>query len=119
MHHDDDDDNEMRNTHKILVGKRERRDDFGDLGIDGRVLIWRLTKQVVRCGPDPWDSVRIGTSEHGNEPSGSMKRRVHLEEMSDYELIKKESSQCSSLILMTLVACYGNVYRVELGSSDL
>jgi len=38
----------MRNTYKILVGNLEKRDHFGDLGVDGRILLkWVLQKQCI------------------------------------------------------------------------
>jgi hypothetical protein len=32
----------VRNSHIILVGKPEGKDSFGDIGIDGRVILRQL-----------------------------------------------------------------------------
>jgi hypothetical protein len=33
----------MRNAYRILVGKPKGRDQFGDLGVDGRIILkWVL-----------------------------------------------------------------------------
>jgi hypothetical protein len=37
--------------------------------------------------------LRIGTSEHGNEPSGSIKGGEFLAKLSDCQLFKKDSAQ--------------------------
>jgi len=50
----------MRNEHKILDGKPERR-HFGDLVADGIILKWILQKQDIKV----WTGfiwLRIGTS---------------------------------------------------------
>jgi hypothetical protein len=50
----------MRNTYKILVGKpQEKRDYFGDLGVDGKIVLdWILKKQLSGYGPDSSGSGR-------------------------------------------------------------
>jgi hypothetical protein len=69
----------MRNAHKILVGEPEKRDNFGDLSVDGRVLQkCILNKQGLRVWAG-FDCISIEPS--GSllrtrlEPTGSIKRR--------------------------------------------
>jgi hypothetical protein len=40
---------EMRNAHAVSVGKPGGRDHFGDLGIDGKIILKLVSmKQIVR-----------------------------------------------------------------------
>jgi hypothetical protein len=39
---------ETRNTYKILVGKHEAKEPFGDLGADGRIILKCILK-IIRC----------------------------------------------------------------------
>jgi len=54
-------------------GNRRERDHWGDLGVDGCIILgWISRKWDVGM----WTGLgwpRIGISEYGNEPSGSMK----------------------------------------------
>jgi hypothetical protein len=38
---------EGRGVYKVLLGKPERRDHWGDLGVDGRILRWIFRKWDV------------------------------------------------------------------------
>ena len=52
---------EGRAVHKVLVGKPEKRDHWGDQDVDGRIILrWILRKWegVVETG---WNWLRIGT----------------------------------------------------------
>jgi hypothetical protein len=59
-----------------------------DLSVGLRsVLKWILEKSSERCGLDSYGSgygAGSGTSEHGNEPKGSIKDREYAEYLSDY-----------------------------------
>jgi hypothetical protein len=37
----------MSNTNKILVGKHQGKDHFGDLGIDGRIILNEIREICV------------------------------------------------------------------------
>jgi hypothetical protein len=39
-----------------------------------------------------------GSCEHGNEPSGSIKCGDFVYQLSDYQLLKKDSAPCSWLV---------------------
>ena len=67
---------EERGMYRVLVGKPEGADHWGDLGVDGWILGWISRRWDVGI----WTGLgwlRIGTGggrfECGNEPSGSMK----------------------------------------------
>ena len=51
---------EGRVVHRVLVGKPEERDHWGDPDVDGRILRWifRKWEGVVGTG---WSWLRIGT----------------------------------------------------------
>jgi hypothetical protein len=56
---------EMRNTYKAFIGKYERKECWGNLGIDGRILLKSILNNV-HC------SVAM-SCEHGNETSYSIR----------------------------------------------
>jgi hypothetical protein len=63
---------EMRNAHIILVGKPERKDRLGDLGVDGKIIL------RIRCKGVDWihvaqDKIQWGSCEYDNKPSGTIK----------------------------------------------
>ena len=52
---------EGRGVHRVLVGKPEGRDHWGDPNVDGRIILRRIFRKwegVVRTG---WSWLRIGT----------------------------------------------------------
>jgi hypothetical protein len=54
---------EKRNTHKVLVGKLKLRDLLEDTGIDRRVILHWISKQIV-C--------RSGLISHGTRKIGGI-----------------------------------------------
>jgi len=66
---------EGRGVHRVLVGKMRERDHWGDLEVDGRIILrWMFGKcKWVETG---WSWLRIGTDggvfEYGDEPSSSI-----------------------------------------------
>jgi hypothetical protein len=52
---------EGRGVHRVLVGKPEGRDHWGDPDVDGRIIlrvIFRKWEGIVETG---WSGLRIGT----------------------------------------------------------
>jgi hypothetical protein len=75
---------EIRNSYKILAGKREEKRSPEDLGVDGNIIL----KSVGRCGlhscDSGWARPVADSCEHGNEPSGYVKGEEFLDYLSDY-----------------------------------
>jgi hypothetical protein len=80
---------------KFWLGNLKGRDHSEDLGVDGRVILELiLGKRSGRCGMDAYGSGYepvADSCEHGNEPSGSIKDEVPLEQLSDSPVPKKGS----------------------------
>jgi hypothetical protein len=59
---------------------------LGDLGIDGRIrlkfILNKLGKRTLTGFI--WLRIVAGSCEHGNEPSGSIKGKEFLDQLSDY-----------------------------------
>jgi hypothetical protein len=83
---------EMRNQHRIFVGKPEGRHHLGEREADR----WTLQKQILKNSSM---KVRTGfiwlrygkvasSSERGNEPSCSFKEDKFLDQLRDYYLLK-------------------------------
>jgi hypothetical protein len=73
------------------------RDHSEDLGVDGRIILeWILWK--IGWGSVDWIHVAQvrnqwqGSCEHGNELSDSIKGRELLDQLSDCQLLKKDSA---------------------------
>jgi hypothetical protein len=68
----------MRNAYNILDGEH-----FEDLGVDGKIILERiLGNRVERFGLDTSGSGQgpvVGSCEHSNEPSVSIKGREFLD----------------------------------------
>ena len=66
---------EERGAYRVLVGKLEGRNHWGDLGVDGWIILGWISRMWV-CGLD-WAGSGQGqvadACECGNEPSGSIK----------------------------------------------
>jgi hypothetical protein len=56
-----------------------------------------------------WINPMAGSCEHGNEPSGSMKFSEILEWLSDWQLLKKDSSPSSLFVGWFALLCFGLV----------
>jgi hypothetical protein len=67
---------ERREVFRVLVGKPGVRDNFGDPGVDGRIILRWIFQEVGCVGMD-WIELPqghlAGTCECGDEPSGSIK----------------------------------------------
>jgi hypothetical protein len=82
---------EMRNAYRILIGKPEGKKPLGRPRIDGRIILKWILKGIG-CGMDSFDLGHehlSGSSEHGNEPSGSIKGGECHVQLSDCQLLKK------------------------------
>jgi hypothetical protein len=70
---------EMKKAYIILVRKCEGKRNLDDLGVYGKIILqWILGKEDGKA----WTGciwLRLGASEHGNEPSGSIKGREFLD----------------------------------------
>jgi hypothetical protein len=66
---------EMRNAHKILDGKQKGRDHLGGLDAGEKIILKWILKELFGSGQGPV----AGSSEHGNEPLGSIKGREFLD----------------------------------------
>jgi hypothetical protein len=55
-------------------------------------LMWsiKMDLKVVGCGGMDW--IQLAQSKHDNEPTGCIKGREFLDQLSDYLLLKKNSS---------------------------
>jgi hypothetical protein len=95
----------MRNAYKILVGKLEENRSFGRRR---RKWEYNIRKDLKEVGGEV-DRIRYGTAadscKHGNEPSGSVKGGVFLEYLSDYQLLKKDSSMETFRLVMNNFLC--------------
>jgi hypothetical protein len=67
----------MRNAQKILIGSLNRRDNSKDLGINKRTLLKWISVLVEWTWISAvWLGIVAGCCEHGDELSGSVKKRV-------------------------------------------
>jgi hypothetical protein len=69
---------EGRGVYRVLIGKPESKNHWEDLDVGGRItLSWTLGR-YVSMGRTGFGWLRIGPMagfcEHGNEPSGSIKK---------------------------------------------
>ena len=85
---------EDRVVHRVLVGKPEGRDHWGDQDVDGRIILrWNFRKLegVVWTG---WSWLRIGTGTcgYGEELSGSTNAGNFLTSCKVYWLASQEDS---------------------------
>ena len=86
---------EGRGVHRVLVGKPEGKDHWGDLDIGGRVILrWVFGKwEEVETGRS-WFRIRTeGTCEYGDETSGSIKYGEFLDYLQN-QLASQEGLCC-------------------------
>jgi hypothetical protein len=72
---------EKRNAYRILLRKQKGRHHWEDQDVCGWTILKWILREIVWDGLD-WIGltlIKIGTSEHDIEPSGSMKCREVLE----------------------------------------
>jgi hypothetical protein len=69
---------EFINVYRILVGKLEERDFYGDLDVDGKKVLKCILNGVCGCGlhssSEKMDPV-VGSCKHSNGPLGSINGR--------------------------------------------
>jgi hypothetical protein len=66
----------LRNYTKVWSGQLKGRELFGDLGIDGKVILKLFKNRVLGCGLNSSGSGKgpfVDSSEQNNKPSSSMK----------------------------------------------
>jgi hypothetical protein len=88
----------------------KERDHSEDLGIDERIILYYISG---KCNGKLWTGLNwlrigtpiVGSCEHGNEPSSSVKGGEFLNKLSDCWLLKKDSTPLSYIItwLWTLI----------------
>jgi hypothetical protein len=72
----------MRNSQKILVGKLKGSNNFGDLDVDGRIILRTVVKKgmTMRTIQNAQDMIQMDGAENTvkKKPSGTIKHKEFL-----------------------------------------